>query len=120
MIQLPVNLTTSGFHDPTGNRTPISIPNVEKIREWIMVRNIAHDKSGRAYSSYRLKHIAEDDLGFYLTNGELIAAMILERFEYYPEGINARFCLQQIQILSGKKTTRRDKYQKLKENYLAK
>jgi hypothetical protein len=44
------------------------------------------------HSSYGLKHIAEKHLGTYISNGEIIAAMILSGFTYKCErGPNAHF-----------------------------
>ena len=70
-----------------------SADRVEAARLWISrfskLKNI--NKNG---SSYGLKHIAEREIG-YITNGELIAAALMEGFDVMIEGPNGYFNISQ-------------------------
>lgn len=58
---------------------------VEQVREWL-VEHIEPRKSiNTDLGSYTLKHLAENSLGFYVANGELIAAAIIAGFGYRRE-----------------------------------
>lgn len=59
---------------------------VEKVRAWL-VENVDPRKTvNPAAGSYSLKHIAEELLGEYVSNGELIAAAIIAGYPYRREG----------------------------------
>ncbi len=51
----------------------------------------------RNYGSYELKHIVEEHIGQYISNGELIACMILQGYEVriIPETPNCYFNISQ-------------------------
>ena len=78
--ELPTDLFQNGFD--TNDKTPLSKERVQKVADWISTR---FEKSTRLYkidSSYSIKHIVEKNMGEYIANGELIAAMILIGFKY--------------------------------------
>jgi len=60
---------------------------VLEIREWLAKSGT--EKTVRPSSwanSYHLKHVVEDQMGRYISNGELIAAAILEGWQYKENG----------------------------------
>ena len=59
------------------------------ISRFVKLKNI--NKTG---SSYGLKHVAEREIG-YITNGELIAAALMEGFNVQIEGPNGYFNISQ-------------------------
>jgi hypothetical protein len=66
-----------------------SADRVEMIREWL-VTNIAYRQTVNPDAgSYHLKHLAEEDLQSYVTNGELIAAAIIAGYAYRSNSENA-------------------------------
>ena len=85
-----------------GNKpwTEFNSERIEKIRE-IIKENLEKRKTERVnllgYGSYSLKHAVEKDenargiLKCYVSNGELIYAMILEGYNVKREGRNAYF-----------------------------
>jgi len=72
-----------------------SADHVAQLREWL-VNNADPRKTvnDRAYS-YKLKHLAEEELGSYVSNGEIIAAAILAGYSYEDVGLNANFGISQ-------------------------
>lgn len=102
---LPKGLFKDGFatkKNPTGE--PINIGPLKDIREFI--RNNFKNRQSINFrtTSYELKHIAEDNIKShkgYVSNGDLIASMILEGYQYkeYPENSsNACFNITQNSI----------------------
>jgi len=72
-----------------------SADHVAQLRAWL-VSNADPRKTvnSRAYS-YKLKHLAEEELGSYVSNGEIIAAAILAGYSYREVGLNANFGISQ-------------------------
>ncbi|HEY5230871.1 MAG TPA: hypothetical protein VIJ11_08280, partial [Galbitalea sp.] len=74
---------------------------VEEIRQWLE-RNVEPRRTINSYAgSYGLKHIAEQALGEYVANGELIAAAIIAGYPYRREADgspNARFGMSERSI----------------------
>lgn len=65
---------------------------VEQVHDWLVV-NIAPIKTANT-GSYGLKHLAEDLLGYYITNGELITAALMADYPMRREdGSNALFAM---------------------------
>ncbi|MCX4390012.1 hypothetical protein OG777_24210 [Micromonospora peucetia] len=65
---------------------------VEQVHDWL-VANIAPIKTPNM-GSYGLKHLAEDLLGYYITNGELITAALMAGYPMRREdGPNALFAM---------------------------
>lgn len=56
----------------------------EAVNILLQCRKLKHINKGRG--SYGLKHIIEHATGSYLTNGELIAAMLIAGFTHKPDG----------------------------------
>lgn len=93
-MKIPKNLSRAGFHnhdvpewideERINNIVSVIRPIVKKIRS-INYR----------VSSYGIKHDVERRIGYYVSNGELIAAMIILGFEYKrprgSAGINCYF-----------------------------
>lgn len=72
-----------------------SAVHVAQLREWLV--NKADPRKTvnvRAYS-YKLKHLAEEELGSYVSNGEIIAAAILAGYSYKVVGLNVNFGISQ-------------------------
>jgi hypothetical protein len=65
---------------------------VRKVHDWLVV-NIAPIKTPNT-GSYGLKHVAEDLLGEYISNGELITAALMAGYPMrYDRGPNADFAM---------------------------
>jgi hypothetical protein len=100
-VPLPkgISLSRSGFYYtanplPAGWHTNKVVPEVvEKVREWSRgrMRKTKTEPRNGVKTSYGLKHVAQKELGIYVSNGDLIAALILEGFQYVQVEINARF-----------------------------
>lgn len=85
-ITLPKHLTKYGF-DPKGEK--IQIDSLRDIRAFIRDKLVIQKNINLETSSYGLKHIAEREVGRYVGNGELIAAMILEGYDHVvSHGLN--------------------------------
>jgi hypothetical protein len=70
-------------------RRPISLAQFIAARRWLSQWGKLKSLNQRG-SSYGLKHVAEDEIG-YVTNGVFIAAAIAEGFRVRREGPNALF-----------------------------
>lgn len=71
---------------------------VQQLSGWLHEHVAPRKTINRSFDSYNLKHIAEQDLGKYVTNGEIIAAAILAGYPYLrlPHGSpNASFGMSQ-------------------------
>ena len=97
--QLPSNLLKFGFkNNKEGNETPLSKEKVEKVADWIAPRFDKSTKICKDYSSYGLKHTVEKNMKEYVSNGELIAAMLLCGFKYKEDAPNAFFYLDKSSV----------------------
>lgn len=63
-----------------------SAARVDEIREWLVRHVDARQTVNANAGSYHLKHLAEEDLGSYVSNGELIAAAIIAGYSYRRKG----------------------------------
>lgn len=59
-----------------------SAAHVDEVREWLVLNVEPRQTINTDARSYGLKHLAESDLGAYVTNGELIAAAIIAEYPY--------------------------------------
>jgi hypothetical protein len=57
---------------------------------WIDAHLVSRQTFNPRHSSYGLKHMAEEDIG-YITNGQFIAAMMACGYRYKVVGLNALF-----------------------------
>jgi len=102
---LPKDLFINGFstNRDTVNE-PIDISSLEVVRNFIRDNFRKNKTINIKVGSYKLKHIAEkniENVGGYVSNGNLIASMILEGYEYKKDGKNspnAYFNLSQLSI----------------------
>lgn len=85
---LPKNLFKDGF-DTTPD--PIVIDSLGYVRTFIKENCIRRKTINTYITSYRLKHIFEKIMSKDIANGDLIASMILEGYEYKECGKNAYF-----------------------------
>ena len=77
---IPEHLTHEGLGYSRDEK--VDITRLDFLREFIRSNWKKSDKINYERRSYNLKHIAEKCLDRYVSNGELIAAMILEGFRY--------------------------------------
>lgn len=71
---------------------------VDLIRPFLS-DNLSKTKTiNKSHSSYGLKHIVENKIGQYVTNGELIYAMFLEGFEIKRHNINCFFNIKTSEV----------------------
>jgi hypothetical protein len=73
------------------NPSAIDETRVTDIREWIRLAIEPSKSVMKGRTSYGLKHDAERAIGRYVSNGELIWAMIQEGYTYKKDSLNARF-----------------------------
>ncbi len=59
---------------------------VDEVRDWLVEHVTPRQTLNTEVGSYGLKHFAEDDLGDYVANGELIAAAIIAGYPYRRGG----------------------------------
>ena len=115
MRELP-KLSHSGFIGNNGNLEDIFDANkIEKIKCFI-VENIGRRKTiNRSASSYNLKHIIEDLIGEYVSNGECIKAFIELGFNVAEQqgGLNAYFNVSSADLAMIKHKRRMNIYAKL-------
>ena len=79
---LPHNLDKNGFVEVKSDADAIDVGSLADLRNFINGTLNKVTAINKNVSSYGLKHICEDFLGKYVSNGELIAAMILCNFDY--------------------------------------
>jgi len=99
---LPKNLQAKGFtNSEDANNEQIDILSLEAIRKFVRDNFKKNKTINSKIGSYKLKHIAEKNIGEYVSNGGLIASMILEGYEYKKDSKtspNANFNLSQLSI----------------------
>lgn len=74
-------LTDSKFSDYQENLLKYDKNEFNKICEWLATKEKTK-RLNKKTCSYKLKHIVEKELGFYIPNGAFIAAAIHSGFEY--------------------------------------
>ena len=82
---------------------PIEIENIqnELLLEWICDNLMRIGSINRSITSYGLKHLAERQLGFYVSNDKLIDTMIFAGFKFVgcsPDRVNLYFNVSQKSI----------------------
>ena len=92
-IQLPRSLTKNGFDGSTKPEDQIILAELTDIEDYIQTYfPPPRVRFNQRQSSYGLKHKAERKLGRYVSNGELIAVMILCGYSYkIVDGLNCIF-----------------------------
>lgn len=75
---------------------------------WIMHNLVHMKKMNTSSTSYTLKHLMEDDIGLYVTNGMFICAMLAERYTARPikGGPNVNFNTRKAKITEIEKRLR--------------
>lgn len=92
--QLPSDLFRFGFKTkPSSPIEPLSKDRVDKIADWVSPRLEKSKNILEVPSSYGIKHLVERGMGEYVSNGELIAAMLICGFKYGVSYKNAYFNL---------------------------
>jgi len=93
-MKIPENLAKGGFSNQPVPEW-IDKQRIEKIASFIRPKFKKIKTINYQVSSYGIKHDVERALGYYISNGELIAAMIFLGFEYKrgkgKSGINCYF-----------------------------
>jgi hypothetical protein len=81
---LPENLSQYGFNADIKNAKiePLNECKVFIIKCFIEQNFEKRKNINHKHTSYELKHFVENQLGFYISNGEFIGAMILDNFDY--------------------------------------
>lgn len=104
-IELPKNLSINGFQKDNVIED-WGIDNINKLRLFIKGNLDKTKNFNRQSTSYGLKHKIERKTDLYVSNGELIAAMILEGYKWDIDwsGINCNF------NVSKKSVKKLDKY----------
>ncbi len=74
-----------------------SADRVKQACTWVDAHLLSRGTLNHRHSSYGLKHLAEQDIG-YLTNGQLIAAMIACGYRYQVVGMNAHFNISEREV----------------------
>lgn len=85
---LPVNLSKNRLDGSKDPKNRIMICELDAIMFYIDWFFSKTDRINMKHSSYRLKHIVEQEIGKYVSNGELIAAMIISGFRFKAIDIN--------------------------------
>lgn len=93
MRKLPLDLFLHGFgRNDFGNPSKsLDLKEVNNVADFIRLRLSKQKSINKMRSSYGIKHDVERAMGVYVSNGTLIAAMILEGFSYERGSVNAWF-----------------------------
>ncbi len=97
---IPSDLNRNGFEVTSGEsleKSPFDLDHINRIREAIrafFTKTPRVQKRHYAFS-YSLKHLVEGYLGTYISNGDLIYAMILEGYRFERKRINCYFNLDE-------------------------
>jgi len=90
MTNLPTILSGDGFK---ANGRPLIDNEIQLCRQFLRENFVPLKTKTRG--SYGLKHVVENAVKTYISNGALIAAAILEGYKYEQDGINAHiYCRQ--------------------------
>jgi len=90
-IKLPDNLTKNGFSHSEKEEDQIDKTKLEHIIRFIEMWFDKTKSINKKQSSYGLKHLVERNINTYVSNGELIASMIICDYKYKVDGINCYF-----------------------------
>lgn len=88
-----MGLTKNGFEKENNSNPKINMNELEHIIKFIKTYLIQISYFNSKHSSYGIKHIVERCIGGYVSNGELIAAMLFcgYRYKIYNNGLNCYF-----------------------------
>lgn len=89
--KLPNNLTKNGFSHSDKKEDQIDKNELEHIICFIELWFDKTKSINKKQSSYGLKHLVERNIENYVSNGELIASMIICDYKYKVDGINCYF-----------------------------
>lgn len=94
------------------DETPLNFEEIEKIREFVRENIKPRVTLNAKHTSYGLKHIVERLTHNYVSNGNFIAAMILEGYKYkqYPRSLNCIFNGDYKKIVEMEKEIERQKF----------
>jgi len=81
MLKIPENLFSNGFEDVQLSEK-INTKNLKKITEFIELNFKKTQKINKKFHSYNMKHIVENSIGEYISNGSFIAAMIKSGYSF--------------------------------------
>lgn len=90
-IKLPSELTKNGFSHSHKKEDQIDKNKLEHIINFIELWFDKTKSINKKQSSYGLKHLVERNIDAYVSNGELIASMIICDYKYKVDGINCYF-----------------------------
>lgn len=90
-VKLPDGLTQNGFDFSSQDDNHIDLDKLDHIVEYIEMWFDKTKTIRKRQSSYGLKHLIERNTGTYISNGDLIAAMIICGYRYQKDGINCYF-----------------------------
>jgi len=82
-MKLPEELFTNGFEECIVEHSPkINEKELKPIREFIKLNFKKRKTLNKKFHSYTMKHVVEEKIGQYVSNGNFIAAMIKEGYKY--------------------------------------
>lgn len=81
---LPSHLKAFGINQPPANADKFDKETIRQVRDLISYLVSKRETLNKDHTSYGLKHIVERILDRYVSNGEFIAAMILEGYRWKP------------------------------------
>lgn len=90
-VRLPEGLTKNGFYLSDKQEDQIDKTKLEHIISFIEMWFDKTKSIRKKQSSYGLKHLVERNINTYVSNGELIASMIICGYKYKVDGINCYF-----------------------------
>jgi len=90
-IELPDKLTKNGFYASDKLEDRIDKKELVHIISFIELHFYKTKSINKKQSSYGLKHLVARDIGINVSNGDLIASMIMCGYRHKVEGINCYF-----------------------------
>ena len=90
-IKLPDKLTKNGFYPSNKEKNQIDKDKLEYIIRFIKLYFYRTKYINKKQSSYGLKHLVARDIGVNVSNGDLIASMIICGYKHKRDGINCCF-----------------------------
>ena len=90
-IKLPEGLTKNGFSQSNKKEDQIDKNKLGHIIEYIEMWFDKTKSINKKRSSYSIKHTVERNIKVYVSNGELLASMIMCDYKYKADGIDCYF-----------------------------
>lgn len=81
---IPGNLAPVGFLPESSNNQDFNFPVIDQCIDVIQLRFDPIKSMNRNLSSYGLKHILERHIGTYVSNGDIIVAMLTCGYRHFP------------------------------------